>query len=158
LDNQHLRHQQCTHAAAAAAAASHCRPIDLCIWTSSNGDGDIALMLLDHGATAMPAAAAGSSSSSAPSAATATAAAASSNEAMPVYKEPHADSKCLQPCELLSNALRIMGKGCPLALVQRLVQQGSPLDVVNTCGGGTAVLYAVMFNHTKVRAGWLASA
>jgi hypothetical protein len=152
------------------------RPIDVCVWTSHNTRAiDIALMLLDHGATAMPAGpgsgsaaapaesaaaaaaasaspAPASSSSSIPASAAAPAAAAAA-AAEPVFTETPKDSKSMQPCELLSNALRNQGKSCPFKLVQRLVQQGFPLNVVNNLGGGTAVLYAVMFQLPKVRGG-----
>jgi hypothetical protein len=47
--------------------------------------------------------------------------------------------------------LRIQGAAVPFKLVQRLVQQGCPLDVVNNSGGGTALLYAIQFDVPKVR-------
>jgi hypothetical protein len=35
--------------------------------------------------------------------------------------------------------------------VQQLLLQGAPLNVVNNCGGGTALLYAIMHQMPKVR-------
>jgi hypothetical protein len=126
------------------------------------------------GSAAAAAAAAGSGSSAASTpaaedAAGSAAAAAGSKEdeagstaaaaaaVVPVYRETLKDSKSLQPCELLSNVIRIQGQAAPFKLVQRLVQGGFPLDVVNNSGGSTAVLYAIQFVLPKVRTGHMLS-